>query len=329
MRDANLASSSAPDTINFNIPGTGPFIISPASPLPAISHATVIDGYSQPGSTPNTLAQGDNAVIQVALSDTTDFIPLFDGLTINAGGSTVQGLNLSRFINAIHLTGSGNDRIVGDFFTANTNGVLVDGIASNTIGGTAASARDIFSFSGAGVFINGSGGNLLENSYFGTDPTGTQYAGNAYGVEIQNSSLNTVGGTTASARNLLSENNIGVYIDDTGGSTAGGNVVQGNYMGTDVTGETALGNANGVEIFDAPNNTIGGTSPAAANVLSGNNGGGLGHKLIESIGRLGNADRRQPDRYRRRRHCLPRQWRRGRLHPGGERHRRRHVEPIS
>ncbi len=42
------------DTIDFNIPGTGPFTISPLSALPAVTHAVLIDGYSQPQSSPNT-----------------------------------------------------------------------------------------------------------------------------------------------------------------------------------------------------------------------------------------------------------------------------------
>jgi hypothetical protein len=42
------------DTINFNIPGSGVKTIAPASPLPTITDAVVIDGYSQPGASANT-----------------------------------------------------------------------------------------------------------------------------------------------------------------------------------------------------------------------------------------------------------------------------------
>ena len=42
------------DTIDFHIPGTGPFTISPTSALPTITHPVLIDGYSQPDSSPNT-----------------------------------------------------------------------------------------------------------------------------------------------------------------------------------------------------------------------------------------------------------------------------------
>ena len=92
---ANLAMSAPADTIQFAIPGIGPFLIQPVTPLPAITHATKIDGYSQPGSSPNTLAQGDNAVILIQL-DGTNVIGT-DGLQLTGGGSTVQGLDITGF----------------------------------------------------------------------------------------------------------------------------------------------------------------------------------------------------------------------------------------
>jgi hypothetical protein len=54
----------------------------------------------------------------------------------------------------------------------------------------------------------------------------------------------------------------------------GGNVVQGNYIGTDATGTDALGNlGDGVLIRDGRNNLIGGTVPGAGNLISGNSDG--------------------------------------------------------
>ena len=63
---------------------------------------------------------------------------------------------------------------------------------------------------------------------------------------------------------------------DVGISThsAGGNVIQGNFIGTDVTGTVARPNANGIQIGNtitsSPNNVIGGTTATARNVISGN-----------------------------------------------------------
>ena len=71
-------------------------------------------------------------------------------------------------------------------------------------------------------------------------------------------------------------------------STTAGNLIQGNYIGTDITGTAALGNGgSGIQIFETQPatgvNTVGGTSAAARNVISGNGGSGIsggGHGIL-------------------------------------------------
>src|SRR5262249_45424950 len=91
------------------------------------------------------------------------------------------------------------------------------------------------------------------------------------GVFVSNgASNNTIGGLTAGARNVISGNNQnGVHIAGTGTL---GNVVQGNFIGTNADGTTALSNGrDGVLIAGgSPNNTIGGTAADAGNLMSGN-----------------------------------------------------------
>ena len=75
LRDAILAANSTPnvggpDLINFNISGTGVKTIQPSSELPAVTDPVVIDGYSQRGSSPNTLAKGTNAKLKIQLDGT-------------------------------------------------------------------------------------------------------------------------------------------------------------------------------------------------------------------------------------------------------------------
>lgn len=145
----------------------------------------------------------------------------------------------------------------------------------------------------AGILLSGTSadGNLVEGNFIGTDTTGGQAAGNGVGVRIDlGSQNNTIGGTTASARNVISGNtNDGVYILGTSSANAtSGNVVQGNYIGTDVTGSTSLGNSSGVHIEDSDNNTVGGTSSGAGNVLSGNGAGGQFGLVIEGPSASGN-----------------------------------------
>jgi hypothetical protein len=72
--DEALRSATHGDTIRFNIPGTGPhFIATPLGGYPVITaHNLTIDGYSQPGSVPNSnpILGGNNARIQIVLDST-------------------------------------------------------------------------------------------------------------------------------------------------------------------------------------------------------------------------------------------------------------------
>ena len=59
-------------------------------------------------------------------------------------------------------------------------------------------------------------------------------------------------------------------------SGGGGNVIEGNYIGTDFTGKVDQGNKfDGIVILNSPGNTIGGTTPAVRNVISGNDDDGI------------------------------------------------------
>ena len=73
-----------------------------------------------------------------------------------------------------------------------------------------------------------------------------------------------------------------VYIT---GNTSVGNVIQGNYIGTDHTGTVALSSGtNGILINDAPNTQIGGSSAEAANVVAGYSLAGIFVQQDESAG---------------------------------------------
>ncbi len=144
------------------------------------------------------------------------------------------------------------------------------------MGGTTRRARNIIAANnilGIGIGEGGSTGNLVQGNFIGTDVTGTKDLGNGlFGVTIANALGNTIGGTARGAGNLISgDNRIGIWMIN---PNATGNRVQGNLIGTDITGTIALGNSySGVLIQNAPNNIIGGTTAGARNVISGNNSG--------------------------------------------------------
>ena len=83
-----------------------------------------------------------------------------------------------------------------------------------------------------------------------------------------------VGGTAAGARNVISGNGgDGVLISN---FQTAENAVRGNFIGTNASGNAALGNSGaGVEISNADENLIGGTASGARNVISGNGGDGV------------------------------------------------------
>jgi len=88
------------------------------------------------------------------------------------------------------------------------------------------------------------------------------------GVLIEYGQGNIIGGSTSGERNVISANFYGVTIK---GIFTEGNVVKGNYIGTNAGGDAAKANNLGVLISEgAQYNTIGGSSPGEGNVISGN-----------------------------------------------------------
>ena len=155
------------------------------------------------------------------------------------------------------------------------NGVYIaDGATGNIIGGdsTTGAGNVISGNLNNGVAITGGGttGNVVAGDIIGLDYSGSTAfdgndnpLGNAGGVELDGgASGNTIGGATAGAANIISGNLYGGVGLFTG---ATGNIVQGNLIGTDSTGETALGNGgNGVTLTGVPDNSILGNTIAGS-----------------------------------------------------------------
>ena len=225
---------------------------------------------------------------------------------LSGGNSTVRGLAIDGFSAgaAIHVLSPGGDLIAGNFLGIDPagNAAKPDQVgvqvqsASNTIGGTTPADRDVVSANTfAEVYLLGEGAirNSVEGDFVGTDEAGTaspSISGGGDGVDIDDGAFaNTIGGTTAGARNVLSGNGgSGVRITAAGTSN---NVVQGNLIGLDSSGTGNVGNgADGVAItLGALNNTIGGTTPAAGNTIAYNvlNGvdilSGAGNPILSNI----------------------------------------------
>jgi len=281
LREAINASNANPDkdTIAFNIPGTAPFTIQPSTALPLILNPVIIDGTTQPGFSgiPLVVLNGSNYTATTGQEITAV------GINILSGGTTVRGLVLNgwKYGGVGMPTGNGNTiegnyigtNAAGTAAVPNLYGVIVVNSANNVIGGTTAAARNIISGNdddGVNIYGQPATNNIVIGNYIGTDVTGTVALGNGDdGVKIQDATNNRVGGTTASERNLIAHSlRNGVILK---GATTSNNVVQGNTIGTDVSGTLDLGNRmHGIFIEDAPNNTIGGTAAGAGNLIAYN-----------------------------------------------------------
>ncbi len=227
------------------------------------------------GNSPNTLIGGTAAGARNIISANGQF-------GIGIGGSATTGTQVQGNYIGTDSTGTID---VGNTL----DGVLIADSATNTIGGTAAGAGNVISGNnryGVEITNASSTGNLVRGNFIGTNAAGTAAVGNSLsGVVVANAPSNTIGGTVAEARNVISGNGQrGVYLSAAGTTST---LVQGNFIGTDVTGAIDVGNTlSGVQIDGAAaSNTIGGTTAAARNIISGNNQHGV---LLLTTGGTGN-----------------------------------------
>jgi len=200
------------------------------------------------------------------------------GRNVISGNSTGVRLESSGTLVSGNWIGTG---IAGTAAVDNTVGIEVpSGASSNTVGGSVAGCGNLISGNSIGIFIGGGTGTFVQGNLIGTDKNGTAAVANGTGVSLYNAAKsNTIGGTTAATRNVISGNGqFGVTIE---GSGTAGNVVEGNYIGTNLAGTAALANGGGIQIdLGASGNTIGGSAAGAGNVISGNSANGV--SIIDS-----------------------------------------------
>jgi len=264
LLDAQASPASANNIVAFNIDGAGtdPIIIRPTTPLDSIFEGVTIDGFTQPGSSANTLADGNNTVWRIRL-DGSLLGTGANGLTLNADGCLVRGLEVTGFRGYGIRVASGGDSSVVEgcrFFGNQTGGVLVDNAGAVTVGGNALSKRNlIHGNGGAGLQIAGAGGinNIVNGNFIGIDPAGAR-SGNSGGgvVFVDSASGNLVGGTAAGAGNRIAFNNFAGVAGFSG-------------VGNDILGNSIVGNAGlGIELFAGANGNLAAPAISAATILA-------------------------------------------------------------
>jgi hypothetical protein len=262
--NANDNGATVVDVINFNISGSSVVkTIIPASALPTITERVVIDGYTQPGASVNTRANGDNAILKIQLNGATTTSS--SGLRIEASNSLVKGLVINRFSGGISIGGD-NNTINGNFIGTNPagtidrgnifEGVFIGG-SNNTVGGTSPAARNLISGNGEhGFEASGSGNDVLGN-FIGTDHTGAQDLGNDRSGVSFSTGNHMVGGDTAASANVIAFNgHDGVVVVNsfsTGNSILRNSISSNGGLGIDLGDNGSTANDPG-DADTGPNN---------------------------------------------------------------------------
>ena len=210
------------DTIAFAI-GTVPAIITLSSDLPALSHKVIIDATTQP-------SYAGSPIVEIVGTSANSF-----GIELNAGGSTIKGLNIVNVVNgpAVDLESDGNT-IQSDVLgldlngnaAGNAQGVLING-SGNTIGGTSAAAGNVIaSNTGAAVGVNsGSGDTIRSNLIFSNGSAIVLQSQTNNGEQPPSLTSATTSGGTTTVEGSVSNSTPGgtildFYADATGQSPA-------------------------------------------------------------------------------------------------------------
>jgi CSLREA domain-containing protein len=248
--EGNLISGNEATGITFQVGATDGFALGNRIGTNAAGMAAVGNSWGITLHDNHNTIGGDTAAKRNIISGNR-----LDGIFVNtpAEDNIIQG-------NYIGTDNTGNAPL------ANLeNGIQVAG-NNNTIGGILGKTGNVISANGLnGVTIDGVG-NAVQGNRIGVNAAGTAALGNQGNGVIANANLSLIGGTGAGNGNIISANaGDGVRV------TSGAVLVQGNYVGTDVTGTLDLGNQkNGVYVFAAGSIQIGGSDAGARNVISGN-----------------------------------------------------------
>ncbi|MGB0929125.1 MAG: choice-of-anchor L domain-containing protein [Chitinophagales bacterium] len=236
--------------IHFNLTGTAPFVFQPTIEYPSlIDSSTIIDATTQ-----SNFSLGD-----VELDGS--MLDLVNGLEILGNDCSIYGLYIHSFPSyGIFVEESNNVQIGGDESEHHGN------VISNN--GTQTSESSSF---GGGLRIVDCENVTIYNNKIGTDVNGLTGFGNiSSGITITNGSNFFIGGSGDNQGNIISNNlSYGIWgnLNDSD--------IQGNKIGTDISGTIDLGNGlEGINI-NGVNLSIGGSNINEGNLISGNDQGGI------------------------------------------------------
>ncbi len=262
LREAIIAANAELfGTVSFADLASGDNLIIPTSQLPAVgvTGLTTVDGWTHP--------DGMVEISGVVAGNS-------DGLHVLGGFNTVRGLVINGFSgDAVVVEGQASrveDNYIGTTFDGGPGlgnggyGVLCLDcddvlIRRNVIAGSLEG--------GVRVMEAGVGGVEISDNLIGTDVTGTIADRNDLGIKIGDEVAGSPSYPVSILDNLISGNSEeGVLLEE-----GGGHLLQGNRVGTNLAGTAAIPNSvTGITSALTDSVSLGGTSPAARNVVSGN-----------------------------------------------------------
>jgi hypothetical protein len=297
LRANNNAGS---DTIEFNIPSTDPncssdgvctiTVNNPAQGGLFLIGPLIVDGYTQPGSSVNTLpvGQGTNAALKIVLKR----FPFSSAINIS-NAATVRGIafQLPVFVNGLFPgPDQGTKTIVGNFFGLSADGInpapelpnynlitVTNGATNVRMGSANPADMNVFATtpaagSNVGCLTLGGEGTVLRGNLIGTDRTGLRPLNCTFTLQLEGSSNAEIGGNQPGEGNVIAGsfdtailinapsarfrgNKIGVGVD---GITPIPNVIQ--PANTDSAGLRGNNQATFIQ--------IGGTQPGDGNIIA-------------------------------------------------------------
>jgi hypothetical protein len=293
IREAILAANNTagPQTIAFNIPQSDPgfsngvfqSIIS-APPMALTDDETTIDGFTQEQFTGDTNPSGGEISFFADIGGGGLSIP---GLRIDSDNNVVRGVvGFNFFQYGIEINGNGN--LIEGVLVVQAGSAAIHIQGDNNIidGSAGGQLLNRFSSGGVGVWVrsDGSGNTIIGNLIEVNNNDGVNLEGNA----------NIVGGADAASRNRIRSNGhasgeghpVGAQVDISGND----NIVQGNWLGVDDTGNADNSGLARYGVFiNGSNNLIGGANQAAGNVMAGHGFANFSTRHgVQIVGGVGN-----------------------------------------
>ncbi len=157
-----------------------------------------------------------------------------------------------------------------------TGGIRIWRSTGNVIGGDYPENRNIIASGPTNIWGEGtfgimillpeSSGNIVKGNYIGIGPDGETGLGSTeVGIRINEAAHDNIIGPA----NVISGNSLsGIQMEPSVDKNPHNNLIVGNFLGTNHGGTNAVPNGNGIRIFGAINNTIGGDTPSERNIIS-------------------------------------------------------------